>query len=48
LHTVEGGDHSLRLPKSQLRGISKAQEEIDQQILKAIGKFVDQLISVAD
>ena len=48
LHTVEGGDHSLRVPKSQLRGTSKKQEDIDQQILQAIGKFVDQLISVAD
>jgi hypothetical protein len=48
LHTVEGGDHSLRMPKSQLQAISKTQEDIDQQILKAIGKFVDQLLPVAD
>src|SRR6266508_4472916 len=48
LHTVEGGDHSLRAPKRQLQGASKTQEDIDQQILKAIGKFVDQLIPVAD
>ncbi len=48
LHTVEGGDHSLRVPKRQLQGTSKTQEDIDQQILKAIGKFVDQLVPVAD
>jgi len=48
LHTVEGGDHSLRVPKRQLQGTGKTQEDIDQQILKAIGKFVDQLVPVAD
>jgi len=48
LHSVEGGDHSLRVPKSQLQGTSKAQQDINQQILKAIGKFVDQLVPVAD
>ena len=48
LHTVEGGDHSLRVPKRQLQGIGKTQEDIDQQILKAIGKFVDQVVPVAD
>src|SRR5216110_646522 len=44
LHTIEGGDHSLRVPKSQLQGTSKTQQDINQQILKAIGKFVDQLV----
>src|SRR6266571_2364813 len=48
LHVVEGGDHSLRVPKRQLQGTGKTQEDIDQQILKAIGKFVDQLVPVAD
>ncbi|PYL05164.1 MAG: alpha/beta hydrolase [Verrucomicrobia bacterium] len=48
LHAVEGGDHSLRVPKRQLQGTSKTQEDIDQEILKAIGKFVDQLVPVAD
>src|SRR6266705_2158217 len=43
LHAVEGGDHSLRVPKRQLQGTSKTQEDIDQEILKTIGKFVDQL-----
>src|SRR5205814_1533898 len=35
LHVVEGGDHSLRVPKSQLQGTSKTQQDINQQILKA-------------
>jgi predicted alpha/beta-hydrolase family hydrolase len=48
VHTVEGGDHSLRVPKRQLQGTSKTQEDIDQEILKAIGKFVDQLPPAAD
>ena len=48
LHVVEGGDHSLRVPKRQLQGKGQTQEEIDQQILKAIGKFVDQLPLAAD
>ena len=47
-HTVEGGDHSLRVPKRQLQGTRKTQEDIDQEILKAIGKFVDQLPPAAD
>jgi uncharacterized protein len=48
LHTVEGGDHSLRVPKRQLQRTSKTQEAIDQQILEAIVKFVDQLPLDAD
>ena len=48
LHIVKGGDHSLRVPKRQLQGTGKTQEDIDQQILKAIGEFVDQLVPVAD
>jgi predicted alpha/beta-hydrolase family hydrolase len=48
LHTVEGGDHSLRVPKRRLQGTSKTQEDIDQEVLKAIGKFVDHLPPAAD
>jgi predicted alpha/beta-hydrolase family hydrolase len=48
LHSVEGGDHSLRVPKRQLQGTRKTQEDIDQEILKTIGKFVDQLPPAAD
>jgi uncharacterized protein len=48
LHTVEGGDHSLRVPNRQLQGTAKTQEDIDQEILKAITVFVDQLPLAAD
>jgi predicted alpha/beta-hydrolase family hydrolase len=48
LHVVEGGDHSLRLPKRQLQGTSKTQEDIDHEILEAIAGFVDQLPMSAD
>jgi uncharacterized protein len=48
LHVVEGGDHSLRVPKRQLQVTSKTQEDIDHEILKAIAGFVDQLPISAD
>jgi predicted alpha/beta-hydrolase family hydrolase len=48
LHVIEGGDHSLRLPKRQLQGTSKTQEDIDHEILKAIARFIDQLSMSAD
>src|SRR5882724_11326025 len=48
LHVVEGGDHSLRVPKRQLQSTSRTQEDIDRQILKAIAGFVDQLWITAD
>lgn len=48
LHVVEGGDHSLRVPKRQLEATIRTQEEIDRQILKAIAGFVDQLPMAAD
>src|SRR5215831_11082173 len=48
LHRVEGGDHSLRVPKRHLQAIGETQEDVDQRILKAIGKFVDQLPPAAD
>jgi uncharacterized protein len=48
LHVVERGDHSLRVPKRQLQGASKTQENINHEILKVIGGFVDQLPMSAD
>src|SRR5216110_158707 len=48
LHVVEGGDHSLRVPKRQLQGTGETQEDVDQQILKAITGFVDQSPLAAD
>src|SRR5213079_2644024 len=43
LHVVEGGDHSLRVPKRQLQATGRTPEDIDQQIFDAIAGFVDQL-----
>ena len=40
LYIVDGGDHSLRVPKKQLQAIGETQERIDQRILEAIAKFV--------
>src|SRR5205085_3394063 len=34
LHVVEGGDHSLRVPKHQLKGTGETQEDIDRQIFE--------------
>jgi predicted alpha/beta-hydrolase family hydrolase len=48
LHVVEGGDHSLRVPKRALQASSRTQEHIDQQIFKAIAEFIDQLPVTAD
>ena len=48
LHIVEGGDHSLRVPKRQLQATSETQDDIDRQIFKAIADFIDQLPMSAD
>jgi len=42
LHVVEGGDHSLRVPKRELEQAGETQSGIDQKILKAIAAFVDE------
>ena len=41
LHVVEDGDHSLAVPKRQLRAAGETQEDIDQRTLKIIAEFVD-------
>ena len=40
LHVVEGGDHSLRVPKRQLQTTGETQEDVDQKIFHAITAFV--------
>ena len=40
LYIVEGGDHSLQVPKRQLQKAGETQEEVDQRILAAITQFV--------
>jgi predicted alpha/beta-hydrolase family hydrolase len=41
LHVVEGGDHSLIVAKRQLEARQQTQEQVDERILNAIGKFTD-------
>jgi predicted alpha/beta-hydrolase family hydrolase len=48
LHIVEGGDHSLHVPKRQLKATGQSQENVDQGILEAIAAFVDRLAMTAD
>jgi predicted alpha/beta-hydrolase family hydrolase len=48
LHVVEGGDHSLRVPKHQLQANGQTQEAVDQTILNAIVGFIDPLVVTAD
>ena len=48
LHIVEGGDHSLRVPKRQLELKSETQEDVGRKILETIAGFVDQLPISAD
>ena len=43
LHVVEGGDHSLIVPKRQLQAKGETQEDVDQRILNQIAQFVEQL-----
>ena len=43
LHVVEGGDHSLIVPKRQLQVKGETQEDVDQRILNQIAQFVEQL-----
>ena len=45
LHVVEGGDHSLRVPKRQLQAMGEMQEDVDRRILKSIAEFVATLPS---
>lgn len=44
LYVVEGGDHSLLVRKGDLKQMGKTQEEIDEQIVKAIGSFLADLM----
>ena len=42
LHVVDGGDHSLMMPKRQLHGTGETQEDVDERIAKAIASFISQ------
>jgi predicted alpha/beta-hydrolase family hydrolase len=40
LHVVEGGDHSLGVPKRQLQASGQIQQDVDQQIFQSIVEFL--------
>jgi predicted alpha/beta-hydrolase family hydrolase len=40
LHVIEGGDHSLGVPKRRLQANGETQQHVDRRILKAISGFV--------
>ena len=48
LHVVEGGDHSLRVPKRQLEATSETQEHMDQLAYEAVARFIDRSLGSAD
>ena len=43
-HMVEGGDHSLRVPKRQLQATGETQEDVDQRTLQSVVEFVSGLL----
>jgi uncharacterized protein len=43
LYVVEGGDHSLIVPRRQLQEKGETQEDVEQGILNRIAQFVEQL-----
>jgi uncharacterized protein len=43
LYIVEGGDHSLRVPKKLLEAKGGTQERLDQLIVQAIANFVSSI-----
>jgi predicted alpha/beta-hydrolase family hydrolase len=40
LHVVEGGDHSLRMSKRQLKASNETQEGVDQRVFQSITEFI--------
>jgi predicted alpha/beta-hydrolase family hydrolase len=48
LHVVEGGDHSLRVPKRQLKAADETQEHVDQLVYDAVARFIDRSLLSAD
>jgi uncharacterized protein len=43
LYVVQGGNHSLLVPKRQLQAANKTQDDVDQTVSEAIAEFVDRL-----
>jgi len=48
IQVVEGGDHSLRVPKRHLQASGETQDDFDQRILQAIAEFVNGLVISRD
>jgi predicted alpha/beta-hydrolase family hydrolase len=44
LHVVEGGDHSLQVPKRALAAANETQDDVDRRIFGAIVKFVEDVV----
>jgi uncharacterized protein len=43
LHVVSGGDHSLQARKGELKTSGRTQDDVDREILEAIGQFVAEI-----
>lgn len=43
LLTVDGGDHSLEVRKTDLRGRGETQDDVDGAILTAVTRFIEGL-----
>jgi predicted alpha/beta-hydrolase family hydrolase len=48
LHAVQGGDHSLRVTKSQLKATGQIQDDVDRHILQKIREFVEAYIAARE
>lgn len=48
LHVVEGGDHSLRIPKRQLQATGETEQDAARRMFEAIAPFVERLVTTAD
>lgn len=44
LHVVDGGDHSFKIGKKHLKSIGSTQEEAEDEAVKAISKFVNEVL----
>jgi hypothetical protein len=45
LHVVEGGDHSLMVAKTALKALGSNQEEVDDDMLTAIIRFLPRILN---
>jgi uncharacterized protein len=45
LYIVEGGDHSLMVAKTALKALGSNQEEVDDNMLTAIARFLPRILN---